>query len=522
MRDILVQNPLLTFFLVVALGALIGAIPFGKLRFGAAGALFVGLAFSAVDPDLGRNMQLLQSIGLALFVYTVGLSAGQTFFSNLRRQAGLLGAATVVVIIGAALTIGLGSLLGLPEALRTGIYTGALTAAPALDTAARVTGSPQAAVGYAFGYPIAVIVAIIVVTVVTPRKWAGRKDTPSLAGQGLSPVTVQVAKAMPIRKIPGYIEGDIRCSYLLRSYQMRVVGPSEELKPGDQLVIVGLPDAVDRAVAAVGQIQEHHLADDRTDVVFEPITVSNPDLYGVTVAQINMPLRFGGQITRVRRGDLDLLAREQLRLEPADEVHVVVPREEFDAVKAYFGDSRRKVSEVDALTVGLGLVLGLAAGLISIPMPGGEVFSLGPAAGPLVVGMILGALRRTGPLVWLMPLQANLTMRQLGLLFFLAALGLTAGPSFAALAVSPTGVRAGVLATAIALICCVGIAVAGWALGLSAPRSAGAVAGLLGQPAVLAAANSQVPDERIESAYAALFAFAMIVKILLVPLVFYL
>lgn len=516
------HNPLLTFFLVVALGALIGAIPFGKLRFGAAGALFVGLAFSAIEPDLGLNMEILQSVGLALFVYTVGLSAGQTFFSNLRRQAGLLGAAAVVVAIGAVIAVVLGSALKIPEALRTGIYTGALTAAPALDTAARITHSPQAAVGYAFGYPLAVIVAILVVTVVTPRKWPGKKDTPSLAGQGLAPVTVQVAKAMPIRKIPGYVDGDIRCSYLLRSYQMRVAGPSEELKPGDQLVIVGLPEAVDRAVAAVGQIQEHHLADDRTDIVFEPLTVSNPDLYGASVAQINMPLRFGGQITRVRRGDLDLLAREQLRLEPADEVHVVVPREELDAVKEFFGDSRRKVSEVDALSVGLGLVLGLAAGLISIPMPGGQVFSLGPAAGPLVVGMILGALRRTGPLVWLMPLQANLTMRQLGLLFFLAALGLTAGPSFAALAFSATGVRAGVLAVTIALVGCIGIAVAGRLLGLSAPRSAGAVAGILGQPAVLAAANAQVPDERIESAYAALFAFAMIVKILLVPLVFYL
>mgnify|MGYP002735313289 FL=1 len=146
-------------------------------------------------------------------------------------------------------------------------------------------------------------------------------------------------------------------------------------------------------------------------------------------------------------------------------------------------------------------------------------FRLGVAAGPLVVGMILGALRRTGPITWSMPESANLTMRHLGLLLFLAALGLSAGPDVAALLSSPLGWKALLLATIVAAVGVSVVIVVGGIQKLSAPRTAGGVAGFLGQPAVLQAADARVQDERIESAYGALFAFAILVKILLVPLV---
>ena len=141
---------------------------------------------------------------------------------------------------------------------------------------------------------------------------------------------------------------------------------------------------------------------------------------------------------------------------------------------------------------GSGLVLGVALGLVSVPMPGGGSFALGPAAGPLLVGMVLGALRRTGPVVWALPGSANITLRQLGLLLFLAGLGLTAGPDVASVLSSPTAWRAAVLSVVVAALSCVALLLAGrWVLDLSAPRVAGAMAGFLGQPAVLDAANSK-------------------------------
>lgn len=519
MIEILADNPLLTLFVVVTVGAIIGSIPFGKVRFGAAGALFVGLALSAAAPQLGDGMQIIQSLGLALFVYTVGIGAGAAFFSQLRMQLPLMSMAAVCSVLGAGVTLLLAWLLDVPKALATGLFTGALTAAPALDAATRVAGNEEPSVGYAFGYPIGVVVGILMVSMVVGRKWAGVKDTPSLAGLGLSAKTVVVRERINLRDIPEWKAQDVRVSYLHRGGAMRVAIPGEDLEAGDEIVVVGLPGAVDSTAERIGTVDPRHLADDRSDVDFERIVVSNPDVASRTIAELNLPAQYGAVVTRVRRGDLDLLARDDFALQLGDRVAVVVPRDQLDAIQDYFGDSERRVSEVDALALGLGLVLGIFLGLVSFPMPGGESFSLGPAAGPLIVGMLLGALRKTGPLVWTLPEAANLTIRQLGLLLFLAGLGLTAGPKFASILSSPMAWRAGLLALIVSAVSCIGIVVGGrWVTKLSAPRTAGGVAGFLGQPAVLEAANSKVADERVESAYAALFAFAIVVKIILVPI----
>lgn len=519
MSAVLAENPLLTLFLVVGVGAVLGAIRFGPLRFGAAGALFVGLALSAWRPELGSDMAIVQQIGLAFFVYTVGVGAGASFFRDLRRRADLLVTCAVVCVVGAGVAVVGGGLLGLDRGLVTGLYTGALTAAPALDAATRVTGDPAAAVGYAFGYPIGVIVGIIVVTMVATRKWLGERDTPSLAAHGLEAVTLRIRETLVPRHVPVWEDQRIRMSYLCREHRTRVVVPGEELREGDLLLVVGDHDAVKEAEAEFGDPIPENLADDRSSVAWEWMVVSDPDVAARAVGDLNLPVRFGAVITRVRRGDMELLARDDLVLQLGDRIAVAVPTEELDDVMAFVGDSERRVAEVDAMALGIGLVLGMLLGAVQFPMGGGATFQLGSAAGPLIVGMMLGALRRTGPLVWTLPESANLTIRQIGLLLFLAALGLGAGPRLASLLASPDGWRAAVLSAVIAAVGC-GLFVVGARLcKLSAPRAAGGVAGFLGQPAVLQAASAQVSDERIENAYATLFAFAIIVKILLVPLI---
>src|SRR5699024_3764418 len=288
----------------------------------------------------------------------------------------------------------------------------------------------------------------------------------------------------------------------------------------DEVVAVGMPEQVEAVTEALGETSDRNLAHDRSLVEFTRLTVSNPDLASRSIAELNLPVRFGAVATRVRRGDLELLARDDLILEPGDRLAVVVERRQLDAVHTFLGDSDRQAGELDVLSLGLGLMLGVALGLVSLPMPGGGSFALGPAAGPLLVGMVLGALRRTGPVIWALPGSANRTLRQLGLLLFLAGLGLTAGPDVAAVLGSPTAWRATVLSVVIAVLSCVALVIAGrWVLDLSAPRAAGAVAGFLGQPAVLEAANARRADERIEAAYATLFAFSIVVKILLVPVI---
>ena len=520
MASLFASSPLLALFVVVALGAAIGAIRIGPLRFGAAGALFVGLIVSALHPEVvSTHMSIVQPMGLAFFVYCVGISAGATFFQDLRKQTNLLALTTIVCVVGALIALAGGRLLGLSSGLTSGLFTGALTAAPALDTATRLTGDPNAAVGYAFGYPVGVIGGILIVTITVTRKSVGPKDTPSLAGASLEAVSIHVSKHINTRDIDAWRDQRVRLSYLRRDGRTRVTAPGEDLLPGDHVVMVGDPASIKETAPLVGEILDHNLEDDRSDLAFERIVVSNPDVAGRSVSELNVTKRFGAVITRVRRGDLDLLARDDLDLQLGDHVAVVVPTDELDGIAEWLGDSERRVAEVDGMAFGIGLVLGLLLGVVSFPLPGGQGFQLGAAAGPLIVGMLLGALRRTGPLVWTLPAAANLTIRQIGLMLFLAALGLNAGPQFASLLGSPEGWRAALLAAVMVVVCCVIQALGAKFIGLSSARAAGGIAGFLGQPAVLQAAEARVTDERIEAAYATLFAFAIIVKILLLPVI---
>ena len=519
MLDVLADNQLLTIMIVLAVGTVVGMIPFGPIRFGPAGALFVGLAVGALDPRLGEGLGLMQTLGLALFVYTVGVAAGAGFFRDLRRQLPLMaGAVGVLVLITGVAVLG-ARLLGLSPAIAAGAYAGALTSTPALAAAAAQAGSAEPAVGYSISYPVGVVMTILVVAAVVNRSWPSRRDNVSAAGEGLVDISVEVTRPGPLRSAPGAADGSVRFSYLRRDGQTRVVGDAEQLQVGDRVVVVGPEQAVRTAANHLGHRVDEHLAHDRREVDYRRFLVSSKDVAGRTIGDLDLPTRFEGVVTRVRRGDLDLLAHDDLTLELGDRVRVVVPRGRLRDVGDFLGDSERSVSEVDAFSLGVGLALGLVVGLVSLPLPGGVTLALGSAAGPLVVGMVLSRLERTGPLVWGLPLPANLTIRQLGLLIFLGATGLSAGQAFAAEAFTLLGLKTAVLAAVVVGVGAVLMVLVGRGVGISPPRTAGALAGFVGQPAILAYANSRCVDERIDSGYAALFALGIIVKIVLVQVV---
>lgn len=519
MAALLATSPLLTLFMVVALGALLGIIPFGPLRLGAAGALFVGLAVGYVVPDMGEQMALVQNVGLALFVYAVGLSAGQTFFADLHRQYKLMLAAVAGLTVTAAAALGTALLLGLSPDIASGIFAGAMTTTPALAAAAQITGSNVPAVGYSLGYPMGVIIGIIAVAMVVSRAWPGKHDSASLAGQSLQAVTAVADQELAVRAVPGWLEQKVKMSYLRTGSVTRVISPLETLHVGDSVVVVGLPADVAAATAAIGHVIPKHLADDRSSVEFRSFLVSRAELTGQSIAELNLPVRFGGVVTRIQRGDLEILAADDARVEIGDRLSVAYPRAEGTRLSDFFGNSRGRAAEVDALTLGLGIVIGILVGMATVTLPGGATFSLGSAAGPLIVGMVLGNLQRTGPLIWQLPYGANITVRQIGLLLFLAAVGISSGPAFAATAFTLTGLKSLAVGLVTAAVALAAIGGAGRFLGLSAPRTAGAMAGTLGQPALLAFAQSKVNDERIESGYAAIFALGIVIKIVLVSVI---
>ncbi len=225
-------------------------------------------------------------------------------------------------------------------------------------------------------------------------------------------------------------------------------------------------------------------------------------------------------MTRVRRGDVDMVAAPGLLLELGDRVRVVAPPERMTAIAAYFGDSYRQLRELDVLSFSVGVALGLLVGAIAIPLPGGSSFELGFAGGPLIVGLVLGAIGRTGPIVWQLPHSANLTLRQLGTVLFLAGIGVNAGDAFGdtilsrdALAVVAAAIV--VAATASGVTVLVGTLV----LHLPVRTLTGIVSGMQTQPAVLAYASEQIDDDtEVNVAYATVVPLAMILKIVLAPL----
>ena len=247
--DFLATHQILTILVVLALGALFGQIKFGPLRFGAAGALFMGLAVGALDPRLGQGLGMVKSLGVVLFCYTVGLAAGSTFLSDLKRQWTLMVAGIVGLVAMAAAALGIGSLCGLSNAHVAGLYAGALTS-PAIDAATSAThGAGNTLVGYALSYPTGVVVAMVMVTFIARRKWPAAKDNTSMADAGIAAVSTVVDRPTSMRATPGYQDSQIQMSYLLHEGQMSLVSPDQDLHPGDEVLVVGNPDDVSRAVA---------------------------------------------------------------------------------------------------------------------------------------------------------------------------------------------------------------------------------------------------------------------------------
>ncbi len=288
------------------------------------------------------------------------------------------------------------------------------------------------------------------------------------------------------------------------------------LHPGDEVTIVGAPEDLETALAQIGERSTSHLEFDRSRLDFRRIFVSNADAAGKPLRELRLLERYGSLITRVRRGDTDLLPTGGMRLELGDRVRVITRRDRLDEVSAFFGDSYRALSEIDIMTFGLGIALGLLVGLVPIPLPGGLTFKLGFAGGPLLVALVLSALQRTGPVVWQLPYSANLTLRQIGLILFLAGIGTRSGYAFASTLAGGGGLGMFLSGTAITCLSALLTLTVGYKL-LRIPMSLliGMLSGQQTQPAVLGFAGEQTGNDLPNIGYATVFPLATIVKILL-------
>ena len=189
-----------------------------------------------------------------------------------------------------------------------------------------------------------------------------------------------------------------------------------------------------------------------------------------------------------------------------DRARVVAPVDRIPALERLLGDSARRVAEIDVITFGLGIALGLLLGAVVVPLPGGPRFSLGSAGGPLVVGLVLGRVGRTGPLVWSPPYGANMTLRQLGVVLFLAGVGLKAGGTLGHALPQLAPLRIVLAGAALTTLSVTAVMLVGRRV-LRMPLSilAGTLAGIQTQPAVLALATEKADTDLPNLGYATVF-----------------
>lgn len=540
MLDFLVAHPLLLLFLVTAIGYLLGRIKIKGVSLGVAAVLFVGLAIGSLDPRL-KLPDVLFELGLVIFMYTIGIASGPGFFAALRRKGlrdNLL--ALGVLLFAAALTVIFSLLLGLRPTLAAGLYAGSLTNTPALaavlDTIQRTAPSDQIeallaqpAIGYSIAYPMGVL-GMIASVLVCQGLWkvnyaaeAAKIKDMRAASQKLVNRAIVVTQpgviGMALEQLVAEHHWDVVFGRMERAGEVSLANGAMRLQANDLISVIGIEEDIRGVAAALGEVTDKHLEMDRSEYDFRRVFVSNPRVVGQRLRDLDLPQQYGAIVTRVRRGDIEFLPQGDTVLEPGDRVRVVARPENMEAVSKFFGDSYRELSEVDMLSFGLGLVLGILLGLIPLPLPGGGVFRLGLAAGPLIAALILGARGRSGPIVWQLPYSANLLLRQIGLMILLASIGLRSGYTFFTTFGDSGGLMLFLAGAAVTILSALVTLFVGFKL-LKIPLGllTGILAGIETQPSVLSFALNQTKNELPNIGYATVFPLATIGKIIIAQL----
>lgn len=451
MAELFIHNPLILLFTVAAIGYFFGNIPINGSKLGVAAVLFVGLAFGAVNPEFNVP-EIVFQLGLVFFVYSIGLSSGTAFFKSFKKDGSTdLFFVLVMLLLSALVAVGVKYAFGFDAATTVGLYTGSTTNTPSLagvidlvsqsNVPDKTTAIQRLAIGYTYSYPMGVIgvmVAIVMMERIFKVDYIKEEETLrvkyNIQEELTSKSLVITNHAVVDRQLR-----DIRKENKLRVNFGRMVSNegnyslpnwNTTFNLGDRLLLVGSPNDLEEAIEYFGEETDDKLSYTRKEYDTRRIFVSNPQIVGKSLSELNLDEEFNAVITRIRRGDTDMLADGSTILEQGDRVRFVARRKDLKRLANFFGDSYYGSSSVNIFSFGFGIALGLLLGTIEFTLPGGINLKLGYAGGPLLVSLILGALYRTGKTVWTLPYSANVTLRQVGLTLFLAVIGLKSGNTF--------------------------------------------------------------------------------------------
>lgn len=529
---------ILTLSLVAILGLALGNLKFRGVGLGVSGVLFAGLLAGHLGLRLPHDvLAFTRDFGLILFVYTIGMQVGPGFLASLRQEGfrmNLLAAA--VVLLGGLLAVLLARLLDQEFAAMVGVFAGATTNTPALGAAQEALknlpggqeGAVLAGMGYAVAYPggiaglIACMLLFQAVFRVNPAADAARLEQERAAAQPrIERLNVVVDNPnlddVPLADLPGLRELAVTISRIKPAGAEAVqrVQADTRVHRGDVLLAVGLADNLRRFRLIVGKETTEDLMLLPGEVTTRRLVVTGREALGRTLMDLDLPGRLGVTVTRISRGEVEFSASARQRLQFGDIAQVVGRDEDVRRAETFLGNSARALNHTNFLAIFVGIALGVLVGLYPVDIPGLPVpLRLGLAGGPLLVALFISRLGHIGPVVWHMPFNANLALRELGLTLFLASVGLSSGVSFVATLMSGEGLvwmGAGLVITVLPLL------VVGWIghrwVKLRFASLCGLLAGSMTDPPALAFATGINKSDAPTYAYATVYPLTMILRI---------
>lgn len=525
---------------VIAAGVLLGKIKFFGISLGVTFVLFVGIlaghfGFTG-NPAI---LSFVQDFGLILFVFCIGLQVGPSFFSSFKRGGitlNLLAVGIVFLNIAVALILyfALQGRVDIP--MMVGILCGAVTNTPGLGAANEALQQlhyqgPEIAMGYACAYPLGVmgiILSMIIIRYicrVDVQRDSDEIQKEEEANPHMKPYTIslkvqnEALSGKTLSQVQNFLARDFVCTRIIQDGHMITPNANTVLRLGDRMFLVCAEDDSEAIMAFIGpKIEQDWDATNQQDkpMVSRRILVTQPNINGKTLGELHFSSMYGVNVTRVNRSGMDLFAARQLRLQVGDRVMVVGPQDAIERVANLLGNQLRRLDHPNIVTIFVGILCGILFGSLPIAIPGMPTpVKLGLAGGPLIISILIGRFGHKVKLVTYTTMSANLMLREVGLVLFLASVGIKAGENFVQMVVEGDGVLYVGLGFLIAFIplLITGI-IARWHHRVNYFTLMGLIAGSNTDPPALAYANQIAGNDAPAVGYSTVYPLTMFLRIL--------
>lgn len=536
-----VAHIVLLYAIVIAVGVYLGKIKIGGISIGVTFVLFAGIAAGHIGFTAPTNiLSFLQEFGLILFVFMIGLQVGPGFLESFRKGGITLNLlSTVMVVLNVIVMFACYYIFfdtsdpkNLP--MMVGTLYGAVTNTPGLGAANETLYSifdkgevPQIASGYACAYPLGVL-GIIGATIAIKYIFGIKleKEEEELAKEeedndDVKPhfmdleVTNLYLEGKTLAQVHNFLNRDFVCSRILHDGHVSIPNGSTIFHIGDKLFVVCAENDAEAIIAFIGPTMNVDWKKQDEPMVSKRILVTRSSINGKTLGQMHFSSAYGVNVTRVTRQGMDLFAVPSLSLQVGDRIMVVGPEDAVNRVAAVMGNSIKRLDAPNIATIFVGVFIGILFGSIPVAIPGIPVpIKLGIAGGPLIIAILIGRYGYKVHLVTYTTTSANMMLREIGLMLFLASVGIKAGDGFLETVIQGDGVKyvyTGFLITIIPILI-IGI-IARKKYKFNYFTIMGMIAGTYTDPPALAYANSICSKEAPSIGYSTVYPLSMFLRI---------